>query len=157
MKETSILIPTPFGNVPYEAIKEYLPVSVTSIIDKNKDTLTKETVSMDIRYYINSIAKKHGYTDTDMQDMITKITSIYPFAAFAIILKEVAIELDKAYPDHISNCKEVYVISSGTGKITKIPSSYVKNFRNFAAFRTEEDARIACRILRHLMKQMFSK
>ena len=79
-----------------------------------------------------------------------------PSALFSVLLKEIAIDLDKQYPDHINNCSEVYVISTLNGKINKIPRHYIKNFRNFSAFRTLEDARTACIILSDLLKYMFN-
>ena len=41
------------------------------------------------------------------------------------------------------------------GRITKANKAYIKNYRNFAAFRTIEDAKIACRIVKPILKEMF--
>ena len=91
-----------------------------------------------------------------MAKYLDDLTAISPSAVFSILLKEVAIELDKKYEDHISDCKEVFVVSLMDGRIHKVPRAHIKNFRNFAAFRTEEDARSACKILRNALKNLFS-
>ena len=41
------------------------------------------------------------------------------------------------------------------GRITKANKAYIKNYRNFAAFRTIEDAKIACRIVKPILTEMF--
>ena len=41
------------------------------------------------------------------------------------------------------------------GRITKANKAHIKNYRNFAAFRSVEDARIACRFLKGSLKEMF--
>ena len=72
-----------------------------------------------------------------------------------MVLREIAIELDKKYEDHIENSPEIYVISMLDGKIAKANKAHIKNYRNFAAFRTIEDAKIACRIVKPILKEMF--
>ena len=81
--------------------------------------------------------------------------SILPAAAFSMVLREIAVELDKKYEDHIENSPEIYVISMLDGRITKANKAHIKNYRNFSAFRTIEDARIACRIVKPILKEMF--
>lgn len=49
--------------------------------------------------------------------------------------------LDEKYPDHINKSKEVWVISTLDGEIKQIKELHkIKNFRNFAAFRSLDDA-----------------
>lgn len=79
----------------------------------------------------------------------------YPAAAFAIVLREIAIELDKKYEDHISNSPEIYSISLVDGRITKLYKSRIRSYKNFAAFRTIDDAKFACKVLREVLKDMF--
>ena len=41
------------------------------------------------------------------------------------------------------------------GRITKANKAHIKNYRNFAAFRTVEDAKTACSIVRDILKELF--
>lgn len=120
-------------------------------VESKKDT----KVPMDARYYIANFGKKQGWNFNDTVKNLDSIGNIYPMSSFILILREIAVELDKQYPDHINNCKEVYTLSSLNGKIYKVPTVTIRNFKNFAAFRTEEDAKIACSILRNQIKAMF--
>lgn len=74
------------------------------------------------------------------------------------MLREVAIVLDEKYDNHIKNSKEIYVISCLSGEITKVKDlNRIKNFKDFAAFRTLDDALAAKRILEEPMKQLFKR
>jgi len=75
-------------------------------------------------------------------------------------LREVAIVLDQKYPDHIERSKEIWIISPATGEIGKVPENkrhLIRNFRNFAAFRTLDDAMAAKHILKVPMKELFAR
>lgn len=158
MKKKQLMVMTSFGPVPFDAVKEHLPKGLVELIDSEKDKILSaiETpVPMCVGYYIASLAKKVGWKSEKMAGYLQNLWNVSPSAAFSILLKEVAIELDKKYEDHINNCEELFIISSMDGRIHKVPRAYIKNFRNFAAFRTEEDAKIACRILKYELKEMF--
>lgn len=160
MKEKKqMMVSTSFGPVPYDAVKKYLPEKVVKAIDSLEKEVTAyledSAPSMCIGYYIMNLAKKEGWTFSKMSHYLKKLWDINHVAAFTVILREVAIELDKKYEDHIDKCEEVFVISTVDGRIHKMPRAYAKNFRNFAAFRTENDAKIACRILKGMLKEMF--
>lgn len=158
-EKKQLLVMTTFGPVPYEAVKEYLPKEVVAIIDANKEKLIAsddEPIPMCVGYYISSLAAKLGWKPEKMAGYLENLWEIYPVAAFSLILREIAIELDKKYKDHINNCEELYIISTMDGRIHRVPRAYATNLRNFAAFRTEEDAKIACKILKSDLKDMFS-
>lgn len=153
MKKKQLMVMTSFGPVPFDAIKEHLPKELVELIDSEKDKILSAT--MRVGYYIASLAKKAGWKPEKMVGYLQNLWNVNPAAAFSTLLREVAIELDKKYEDHINNCEELFIISLMDGRIHKVPRAYIKNFRNFAAFRTEEDAKIACRILRDDLKEMF--
>lgn len=159
MKEKKqLMVMTSFGPVPFDAIKEHLPKELVELIDSKKDKIlstVENSVPMCVGYYIASLAKKAGWKPKKMAGCLQNLWNINPSVAFSMLLREVAIELDKKYEDHINNCEELFIISPMDGRIHKVPRAYIKNFRNFAAFRTEEDAKIACRILRDDLKEMF--
>ena len=112
-------------------------------------------VPMELEYYIQKIADKLGWKVEKAYNYLNSVDAILPAAAFSMVLREVAIELDKKYEDHIEKSPEIYVISMLNGRITKANKAHINNYRNFAAFRTIEDAKIACRITKDILKEMF--
>ena len=116
---------------------------------------TKGEVPMDMNFYIEKIAARLGWKPEKVYNYLNSVDSILPAAAFSMVLREIAIELDKKYEDHIENSPEIYVISMLDGRITKANKAHIKNYRNFTAFRTIEDAKIACRIVKPILKEMF--
>lgn len=161
MKEKKQLVVMTFsGFIPLGVIKEHLSKKSVESTDSAKDKIlgnveSPVSVPMHVGYYIVNLAKKVGWRPEKMVGYLQSLWNINPSAAFSVLLREVAIELDKRYEDHINNCEEVFIISSMDGRIHKVHKAHIKNFRNFAAFRTEEDAKIACRILREDLKEMF--
>ena len=112
-------------------------------------------IPTEIDYYVEKIAKRLGWKVNKAFNYLNSVDSIMPAAALSILLREIAIELDKKYEDHIQNSPEIYVISLLDGRITKANKAHIKNYRNFAAFRSIEDARIACRIVKPFLKDLF--
>ena len=124
--------------------------------DSDVDKVFKPAEShMNLHYYVEKLAKKLNWKVEKMYNYLNTIDSVYPAAAFSMILREVAIELDKKYEDHIEKSPEIYVISMLDGKITKANKAHIKNYRNFAAFRSVEDAKTACSIVREILKELF--
>ena len=116
---------------------------------------TKSEVPMDMDFYIEKIAVRLGWKVEKVYNYLNSVDSILPAAAFSMVLREIAIELDKKYEDHIENSPEIYVISLLDGRITKANKAHIKNYRNFAAFRSIDDAKIACKITRDILKELF--
>lgn len=105
---------------------------------------------------VERLAKKQGWKPQKMMNYLVNLADINPAAWFNTVLREVAVILDEEYEDHIENSPEIYVISMFDGRITKANKAHIKNYRNFAAFRSVEDARIACRFLKGSLKELFS-
>lgn len=120
-----------------------------------KSTVVESEVPMELEYYIQKIAEKLGWKIEKVSNYLNNVDTILPAAAFSMVLREIAIELDKKYEDHIEKSHEIYVISMLDGRITKANKAYIKNYRNFAAFRTVSDAKIACSIVKDILKEMF--
>ena len=138
--------------------KDILPKLIESGIvttKPTKSTVTETKVPMELEYYIQKIADRLGWKLEKMYNYLNTIDVIFPAAAFSMILREIAVELDKKYEGHIETSPEIYVISTLNGKITKVNKAHIKNYRNFAAFRSIEDAKIACSIVRDVLKEMF--
>lgn len=99
-------------------------------------------------------AKKHC-TKVELHDFITEVYNTYPMAALSIFLKELAILLDNKYEGFINNSDEIYIISTMDGKPHLANKKLIKNFRNFAAFRTMEDAQYAVEMFKEWINPMF--
>ena len=158
MKKKEILVMTSFGPVPFDVVKDYINPEVAQAIEKNKEAIIaamEAQVPLEIGYYVNSLAQKKGWKPEKMSNFLNALSEINLGAAFQLILREVAIELDKKYKDHIEKSEEIYCVSLTNGHIYKADKKFIKNYRNFAAFRTMEDAKIACKITRGLLRDMF--
>lgn len=118
-------------------------------------TIEKPEISTELEYYIQKIAKKLDWKFKKAYNYLNNVHDVLPAAACSIMLREIAIELDKKYENHIEESPEIYVISMLDGRINRVNKAHIKNYRNFAAFRSVEDAKIACFIMRDLLKEMF--
>lgn len=125
------------------------------ITTKPAKSAVKTEVPMELEYYIQKIAEKLGWKVEKVYNYLNSVDAILPVAAFSMVLREIAIELDKKYEDHIEKSPEIYVISMLDGRITKANKAHIRNYRNFAAFRSVSDAKIACSIVRDILKEMF--
>ena len=104
---------------------------------------------------IERIAKRLDWKPQKAERYINTLVEVMPMAAFNLMAREIAIILDQKYEDHIEKSDKIYVISSLDGRIHEVNKKHIKNYRNFAAFRTVEDAKLACSILREPLKAMF--
>lgn len=149
---------TALGPVPFDAVKGYINSDAAELIEENKEKLLADVESeipLDLGYYIDNLAKKNNWKPEKMDRFLDTLADINLCASFQVILKEIAVELDKKYPDHINKSGEIYCVSALNGRIVKADTRFIRNFRNFAAFRTKEDAQLACKITRKLLKEMF--
>ena len=105
-------------------------------------------------YYVHKLANKLKIPVDQCYKTIETIRKYSPITVFCMLLKQVAIELDKKYKDHICDAKETYAISAATGNIVKtdIKECY---YTNIALFRSVEDARFAVRVLSGLYDECF--
>lgn len=113
-----------------------------------------------IDFYVKHLADRIGWKYENLLKYLDNLYKIYPTAVFQILLREVAIVLDQKYPDHIERSKEIWCISLATGEISKVSENkrhLIKNFRNFAAFRTLDDVMVAKHILKTPMKELFAR
>ena len=131
-----------------DILPKLLEAGIVATTKPAKSAVVESEVPMELEYYIQKIAEKLGWKIEKVYNYLNSVDTILPAAAFSMVLREVAIELDKKYEDH-------YVISMLDGRITKANKAHIKNYRNFAAFRSVNDAKIACRITREILKYMF--
>ena len=121
--------------------------------DYNKSSSKSEIE--DINYYINLLAIKHDWKKEKMDNFLGKVYDINPGAAISIMLKEIAITLDKKYSDHIKNSPQIYAFSLASGKVIQLDKTNIKTFKSFAAFRSKEDVEFAVKILGGLIDEIF--
>ena len=144
--------------VPVCVDKEILPTLIEKgiiIVKDNEATGPDHMKSMDIKYYIQKIANKLGCSYKDAEELLSHVNSIYPAAVLGILLREIAIEFDSAYDNHIKNSPILYIVSLLDGRITKVHKTSIRSYKNFAAFRSIRDAKLACRIVRDILKPLF--
>lgn len=121
---------------------------------------TEGGTHLNIEFYAEHLSERIGWKYNNLVKYLDNLYKIYPTAVFQILLREVAIVLDQKYPDHIERSKEIWCISLATGEISKVPENkrhLIRNFRNFAAFRTLDDAMAAKHILKVPMKELFAR
>lgn len=150
---------TPFGVVEVDKV---VPVTETILMRLVADKKVKVVDTDDNTEHdaiwdaaLISLSKKTGWKLDKLNDILSTIESVNPWAATQIVLKEIAIELDKKYEDHINKSEEIYAVSPQDGRIHKINKKTVKNYRAFPAFRSVEDAKIACSLIRENLKSIF--
>ena len=96
-------------------------------------------------------------TPDAVETIIELLNTLPDYITFEMMLRAAAVLIDRKYPDHINNAKvdKYYTINMTDGKVCEVPKKSIKNFRNFAAFRTLDDIKIATKLLRPLMKHIW--
>ena len=136
---------------------ETLDIStIRKLIETGVAVVKDDSIKVDMGEINERISKKLGCSPLHAMRFMDTLAKLDATACFNIILKEIAFKLDEKYPDHIKNCKEIYIFNLAEGVIRKISTHSIKYFKTFAAFRTEEDAKAACRVLKPLIKFIFN-
>lgn len=147
-----------YGFMPFYTVtvcEESIPFLIERGVIKEVE---EKGTPVDPNFYLEHLAKRIHWNVDNLRKYLGNLYTIYPAAVFSILLREVAIVLDEKYDNHIENSKEIYVISCLSGEITKVKDlNKIKNFKNFAAFRTLEDAKKAKQILAEPMKLLFKR
>lgn len=104
---------------------------------------------------IRSLTKKTNWKEEKLLNILATLHLANPWAATQMVLREIAIELDKKYDDHINKSEKIYAISPQDGRIHEVNKKTVKNYKAFPAFRSIEDAKIACSLIREHLKSIF--
>lgn len=104
---------------------------------------------------MEKLSKKWNCSPEQCAKFLDKISAASEINALSILLRYIAITLDEQYEDHIKNSPEHYIVSATDGTIKIIDKKQVKSYNTISIFRTLEDARLACRILRPILKSIF--
>ena len=153
---TSVNIPV-FGEI--KAVKEITLTKdmLTKLIIRGEVKIVKET-SNPIEIWTNAwknLCNKANVTSRVMSSILDALKRANHWAVVQLLLKEIAIELDKKYDNHINNSEKIYAISPQDGSIHEVDKSHIKNYRTFPAFRNIEDAKIACSLVKYHLKSIF--
>ena len=106
-------------------------------------------------FYLLSLAKRLNWKPNKVLSFLNKMAKIRPILPFNLLLKEIAVELDKQYAGHIKNSKEIWVVSVLNGSICVVNKDEITTYDNFAAFRTKEDAKFALKVLAEQYNDIF--
>ena len=130
-------------------------VGLGFIIFIDNESKLQDEIPSNLNYYLQRLANRKGWYWPQMENYVTELAKINKSCVFSILLMEIALTLDTKYPDSINNSPEIYCISLGNGKITKLNKALIKSYKNFAAFRSIGDAKFACSVLKDILKEMF--
>ena len=116
-------------------------------------------ISLSVKYYVAKLARKMNLKFEVCEAMLGNIASYSPIAVILLLAKQISLELDQHYDGHIRDAEHIFVLSTVDGTITEIPAKarVETNYRNFAAFRSLEDANLAYSILSNLYNEAFRK
>lgn len=145
-----------FGTYKMSTVITFTEDSVKTLID-NKAIIEKdvEDIKIDMEEILNRLCVKTGLSKNEFLQYLDATNAINNTACLNILLKEIALKLDESYDNHISDVEEFYVLSVMDGRIHKAYKNQIRNYKNFAAFRTLEEAKAACRALKPQLKLMF--
>lgn len=104
---------------------------------------------------IRSLAEKTNWKKEKLLNILATLHLVNPWAVTQMVLREIAIELDKKYNNTINKSEKIYAISPQDGRIHEVDKSYIKNYKAFPAFRNIEDAKIACSLVKNHLKSIF--
>lgn len=148
---------TPLGVMKLQRIAIVTPELMDKLIKDGKVNVVGERSLNKIwNDAIESLAKKTNWKVEKLLNILATLHLANPWAATQMVLREIAIELDKKYDDHINKSEKIYAISPQDGRIHEINKKTVKNYKAFSAFRNIEDAKIACSLVREHLKSIFS-
>lgn len=126
-----------------------------ALVKEFSKEINKEDIPS-IDFFIERLSNKFDYNVPQMQNLISTLCSIYLPSAISLLMREIALYYDSKYKDCITDSKDIFAVSMTDGRIHQLNKAGIKNYKNFAAFRTLEDAKCACKILREPLKAMFN-
>jgi hypothetical protein len=111
---------------------------------------------VDIMNFVPVLAIKFKLPTSETLVLLQHLYDMNPGACISLFAKEIAIFLDLRYPDHISKLDEYFVLSLTDGCIHPC-NTPIKNHQCLALFRTLDDAKFACKVLKPMLKAVYGK
>lgn len=110
----------------------------------------------DLNFFIERLAKRKHWNIDNMHNYLKNVKSISISAFMNIMAKEIALFLNEGYQNHISDSKEIWIISMLNGKVLPIKDkNKIITYKSFAAFRSKEDAYFALKVLSPIIEDLF--
>jgi hypothetical protein len=119
--------------------------------------LIKIEEEIDFSDVIDSLVERYNISHDYFDIIVSWLEKSNVGALLNIYLREVAMMLDDKYEDHISKSEKLFVVDSTNGVIKEIPKDNIITYNTFAAFRTYEDALLACKALKPVFKGIYGK
>lgn len=142
-----ISIPVEEITISKEVIQDLVSKGVINVINTD----------MSVTDIISHLAVRIKWNPDNLYKYLDNLLRINPSAVYSTLLKEVSVIFDKQYKGHISNSKEIWVVSSLNFSTHKVPKETIKSYKGFAAFRSEEDALRAKAILKPLFDNIYGE
>lgn len=146
-------------------IKEDLTINVIGTLDESylkfllKHHLIKpeeDEVEYNIDYFITRLAERKHWNIDNMHNYLKNVKSISISAFMNIMAKEVALFLNEGYQNHISDSKEIWIISMLNGEVLPIrDKEKIITYKSFAAFRSRKEAYFALNVLSPIIEELF--
>lgn len=131
-------------------LKKLIDAGQIKVVEEEQDTKTILWNKI-----LSNLNAKTGWDNAKLSNILRTLEGTNLWAVLQIVLKEAAIELDKKYENHINDSKHIYAISPQDGRIHELNKAHIKSYKAFPAFRTIEDAKIACSFISKELKSLF--
>ena len=129
------------------------PQKASEYIDKKLNKKPSSTGLLSTA--IDNLAAKLKWKPEKLLGVLDKLKEVNIAITFSLVLKQIAIDLDKKYEDHILKSPKLYCINLFDGTICRITPNKDENYTNMALFRSEEEAQSAIAALKPFYKEMF--
>lgn len=101
----------------FSVIQEFivLPNSISKLIKKGliveREDLEEGPLKSekDVEYYLRKICQKSSLNEENSMEFLFTLLNICPASLYTMFLREIAIDLDANYEDHISNSPDIYI------------------------------------------------
>ena len=127
---------------------------------KKQENSDKELINMVsyLDYVLDYVANRIGASRVEAVKYLYSLEKINPLAVLTVYLKRISYRLNKKYDNTpIRELPKIYIISVYDGKVKAICPKDIKNLKNFAWFRSKEDAEFARRCVIKIKEKMFGK
>lgn len=116
-------------------------------------------IDTSVKFYVAKLARKMNLKFEVCEAVLGNLANYSPMTVMSLLAKQISLELDQHYDGHIRDAEHIFVLSTLDGTITEVPAEarVETNYRNFAAFRSLEDANLAYSILGNLYNEAFRK
>ena len=155
--DMEVLVPIIINQKKPDLVKPPVKKEYSNKGTKIEERLTK--INNSLSYYEGKIGKKLqtliGDHPNNFYPTLKGLSEVAPSAYLSMIMKEIALELDRSYPNHILDSKVLLGISMVDGKIHAVDKKDFKNPLVIPLFRSEVDAIVALKILSPVMKELF--